>query len=143
MSDQQDVVKDVVQVLHDGEKGLADLGQHIKDPQVQAFCMKESRTRGEFARELQHTAGLEEDIGGTATGAVQRSWGNLKGAMGGSDHTLLETAEQGEDDTKKAYEKALQKTDLQAPVRQILERQQAHILNSHNQVKAFRDRKAA
>ncbi len=143
MADQQDVVKDVVQVLHDGEKGFADIGEHIKDPQIQAFFMKESQTRGEFARELESAAGLEHEAGGTAAGAMHRYWGDLKATIGGGDHTLLETAEQGEDASKKAYAEALKKTDLQAPVRQLLERQQSHIISSHNQVKAFRDRKAA
>jgi uncharacterized protein (TIGR02284 family) len=143
MADQQDVVKDVIEVLHDGEKGFADIGEHIKDPQVQAYFMKESQTRGEFARELETAAGVGKDVGGTASGAVHRYWGDLKASMGGGDHTLLETAEQGEDAAKKAYAEALKKTDLQPAVRQILERQQNHIISSHNQVKAFRDRKAA
>ncbi len=143
MADQQDVIKDVVEVLHDGQKGFADIGEHIKDPQVKAYFMKESQTRGEFARELQAAASLGNDVGGTAGGAMHRFWGDLKANMGGGDHTLLETAEQGEDVAKKAYEEALKKSGLQAPVRQILQRQQDHILSSHNQVKAFRDRKAA
>lgn len=143
MADQQDVIKDVIEVLHDGEKGLADTGEHIKDPQVQTYFMKESQTRGEFARELEAAAGLGQDVGGTASGAIHRYWGDLKASIGGGDHTLLETAEQGEDASKKAYEEALKKTDLQASVRQILERQQVHIISSHNQVRAFRDRKAA
>ena len=46
MADQQDVIKDVVEVLHDGEKGSANV--------------KESRTRGEFAREFEAAGGREE-----------------------------------------------------------------------------------
>ena len=143
MIDQKDIVEDVVQALHDGQKGFTDLGEHIKDPQVKAYFMKESQTRAEFARELETAVGLGKDVGGTASGAMHRSWGNLKASMGGSDHSLLETAEQGEDAAKKAYAEALKKTELQPAVRQILERQQSHILSSHNQVKMFRDRKAA
>ena len=143
MADQQDTIEDVIQVLHDGEKGFADIGEHIKDPQVKAYFMKESQTRAEFARELETAVGVRKDVGGTASGAMHRFWGDLKANLGGGDDTLLETAEQGEDATKKAYAEALKNTDLQPAVRQILERQQSHILSSHNQVKAFRDRKAA
>jgi uncharacterized protein (TIGR02284 family) len=118
MADQQDAVKDVVEVLHDGQKGFADIGEHIKDPQIQAYFMKESQTRGEFARELEAAAGLGKDVGGTASGAAHRYWGDLKATMGGGDHTLLETAEEGEDAAKKAYAEALKRTDVQGPVRQ-------------------------
>ena len=62
--------------------------------------------------------------------------------MGGSDHTLLATAEQGEDAAKEAYQKALRE-NVSEPVRQILVEQQSHVLQSHDQVKAFRDCKVA
>jgi hypothetical protein len=61
----------------------------------------------------------------------------------GGDHTLLETAEQGEDAAKEAYQKALRESVLRGSVRQILMKQQSHVQQSHDQVKAFRDRKVA
>lgn len=143
MADEKDVVKNIVEVLHDGQQGFADLSEHLKDAQTKAFFVKESQTRAEYARELESVAVLSKDIGGTASGAVHRFWGDLKGKMGGGDHTLLETAEQGEDVAKKAYQEALSSGSVGATVRQILEKQQIHIKQSHDQVKAFRDRKAA
>lgn len=143
MADQKDIVKDVVEVLHDGHKGFADLAEHIKDPQVKSYFLKESQTRSQYASELESAGGLQRDEGGTAAGAVHRFWGDMKGKMGGGDHTLLETAEQGEDAAKKAYEDALQKPEVTGNIRQILEKQQAHVKQSHDQVRAFRDSKAA
>ena len=32
MTDEKDIVKDVVEVLHDGQKGFAELGKHLQDP---------------------------------------------------------------------------------------------------------------
>jgi uncharacterized protein (TIGR02284 family) len=144
MKDEKDIVKDVVEVLHDGHKGFSDLAEHIKDPQVKAFFLKESATRAEFANELDAAAGLVRDDSGTAAGAMHRTWGDLKGKLGGGDHTILETAEQGEDVAKKAYEDALKEAGAIRPViRQILEKQQTHIRQSHDHVKGFRDSKAA
>ena len=40
---------------------------------------------------------------GTTAGTLHRVWGDLKAKLGGGDHTLLETAEQGEDVAKEAY----------------------------------------
>jgi uncharacterized protein (TIGR02284 family) len=143
MAEEKDIVKDVVEVLHDGHKGFAELAEHIKDPQVKAYFVKESQTRAEYASELESAAVLKRDEAGTAAGAMHRFWGDLKGKMGGGDHTLLETAEQGEDAAKEAYQKALKENVITGTVRQILVKQQSHVQQSHDQVKAFRDRKAA
>jgi len=143
MADEKDIVKEVVEALHDGHKGFADLAEHVKDPQVKSYFLAESQTRSQYASELESAAGLEKKQSGTVGGAMQRTWGDLKGKMGGGDHTLLETAEQGEDAAKKAYSEALQKPEVTGNVREILKKQQAHILQSHDKVKAFRDSKAA
>ncbi len=143
MAKEQDIVKDVVEVLHDGHKGFAELAEHIKDSQVKAFFVKESQTRAEFASELESAVAIDKNETGTAAGAFHRFWGEFKGKMGGGDHTLLETAEQGEDAAKEAYRKALAEDVILGSIRQILVRQQSHVQQSHDQVKAFRDRKAA
>jgi uncharacterized protein (TIGR02284 family) len=80
MADEKDIIKDVVQVLHDGQKGFSDFAEHIKDPQVKAYFLKEPQTRAEYARELESAAGLEKDAGGTAADAMHRAWGDLKGS---------------------------------------------------------------
>jgi uncharacterized protein (TIGR02284 family) len=143
MADERDIVRDVVEVLHDGQRGFISISEHLKDPQVKAFFLKEASTRAEYARELESAAGLDKDTGGTTAGAVHRFWGDLKANMGGGDHTLLETAEQGEDAAKEAYEDALKETVVTGNIRKVLQKQQTHIQQSHDQVKAFRDRKAA
>jgi uncharacterized protein (TIGR02284 family) len=144
MADEKDIVQDVVEVLHDGQKGFADLAEHIKEPQVKAFFLKESQNRAQFASELESAAGLKRDDSGTAAGAVHRFWGDMKGKLGGGDHTLLETAEQGEDAAKKAYQDALREAGTVRPaIRQILEKQHIQIKASHDKVKAFRDSKKA
>jgi uncharacterized protein (TIGR02284 family) len=139
MSDQNSNVKTVVEILHDGHKGFADIGEHLKDANLKAYFLKESKTRESFARELELAAGFDSNVGGTASGAIHRTWGDLKAHLGGGDHTLLETAEQGEDAAKKAYREALEDTTVPATVREVLQKQEGHIRSSHDQVKAFRD----
>lgn len=139
MADTSELVKTVIQVLHDGARGFADIGEHMKSPELKTFFIEESQTRAQFAREVQAAAGISEDVGGTAAGTVHRVWGDLKANLGGGDHTLLETAEQGEDAAKKAYQTALDDNSLDSSVRAVLTRQQPHILRSHDKVKAYRD----
>ena len=138
MADGNDLVKTVIQVLNDGSKGFADIGEHIKDTQMKSFFMSEAQTRGTYARELEAASGIT-DAGGTVAGPVHRVWGDIKAHLGGGDHTLLETAEQGEDAAKKAYQEALADNSVSSSVRAILQQQQTHIISSHNKVKAFRD----
>lgn len=142
MADTSELVKTVVQVLNDGERGFADIGEHLQSPELKTFFLQESQKRGEFAREVEAAAGLS-DVGGTATGSVHRVWGDLKAKLGGGDHTLLETAEQGEDAAKKAYQEALSDSGLDSNVRAVLQRQQPHIQASHDKVKAYRDSTAS
>ena len=142
MAYQNEKVKTVIQVLHDGERGFADIGEHLKDAQLKSYFIQEGQTRGSFARELEAEYGTVDgdanDIGGTAAGTLHRVWGDLKAKLGGTDHTLLETAEQGEDVAKKAYADALQQ-ELPLPLHQLLSEQQAHVLTSHDYVRDHRD----
>lgn len=139
MAEVNAATKTVIQVLNDGAKGFADIGEHLKDPEAKAFFIKEASTRSAFASEVSSAAGLTEDVGGTAAGSVHRVWGDLKANLGGGDHTLLETAEQGEDAAKKAYQEALDSDETPAAVRTVLLKQQPSIQASHDKVKALRD----
>jgi uncharacterized protein (TIGR02284 family) len=136
------VIKEVIDVLHDGQLGFAHLGEHLKDEQLKRYFLAESLKRANFRGELEnvlHREGVHDiKSEGTVAGTLHRVWGDLKAKVGVSDHQLLETAEQGEDVAKKVYADALEQ-ELPLPIRQLLVEQQAHILTSHDYVKAHRD----
>jgi uncharacterized protein (TIGR02284 family) len=132
----------LINILQDSQKGFADIGDHLKDETLKRYFLAESLKRANFRAELEnelHRAGVHDvKESGTTTGAVQRVWADLKVKLGGGDRTLLDTAEQGEDVAKKAYEDALNR-DLPLPLRQLLVEQQAHVLTSHDYVLSHRD----
>lgn len=140
----ESTLKDLIETLRDGHQGFAELGHHLEDSSAKQFFLKESQVRAEYAAELEnelHRLGVKDVKVSTSTSSkVHRFWGELKVKMGGGDHTLLETAEQGEDVAKKAYATAL-KEELPLPVRETLARQQEHVQAAHDQVKAMRDSK--
>ncbi len=140
------VVRSVIQVLHDGQRGLTAVAGELKDEAAKLSLLKESQVRAEFAAELEnelHHLGVHDvKEGGTAAGTVHRIWGDFKAKLGGGDHTLLETAEQGEDEAKAKYVEALNE-DLPGPLSQMLRKQQTHILESHNRIRGLRDSKAS
>src|SRR6202040_2285249 len=132
----------LIRALLDSQKGFADIGEHLKDETLKRYFLAESLRRASFRGDLEevlHQSGVHDiKESGTTTGTLRRTWGDLKAKLGGGDHTLLETAEQGEDEAKKAYADPLDQ-DLPLPIRQLLAEQQAHILTSHDFVKSHRD----
>jgi uncharacterized protein (TIGR02284 family) len=136
------VLLDVIETLQDGQKGFADIGEHLKDETLKRYFLAESLKRANFRAELEnelHRAGMADvNEAGSVSGALHRTWADLKSNLGGGDHALLESAEQGEDVAKKTYKDALEQ-DLPFPVRTLLATQQAHILTSHDYVKRHRD----
>jgi uncharacterized protein (TIGR02284 family) len=138
----ESVLLDVIKSLQDGQKGFAEIGEHLKDETLKRFFLAESLKRANYRAELEnelHRAGMADvSESGSTAGAIHRAWGELKAKLGGGDHSLLETAEQGEDEAKKAYKEALEH-DLPLPIRQLLTAQQAHIIAAHDYVRNSRD----
>ena len=142
----ESVLLDLIKSLQDGQKGFAEIGEHLKDATLKRYFLAESLKRASFRAELEnqlHIAGMADvKESGSVAGALHRSWGELKAKLGGGDHSLLETAEKGEDEAKDAYKKALEH-ELPLPIRSLLSEQQAHVLTSHDYVRNQRDALAA
>src|SRR6201992_4260375 len=97
----------LISTLLDSQKGFADIGEHLKDETLKRYFLAESLKRASFRGDLEevlHQNGVHDiKESGTTTGAITRGWADLKAKLGGGDHTLLLTAEAGEDDAKAAY----------------------------------------
>ena len=147
MANDDKAIKNLISVLRDGEKGFADIGEHITNPEFKTFFLGESRVRGTYAAEIEHAVNFTTDAEvhetGTVAGTLHRVWGDIKGHLGGNDHTLLETAEQGEDAAKKAYKEALEDAGVSDTLRVLIAQQFEHVKLSHDKVKALRDTTAA
>ena len=66
---------------------FANLGEKLKRADPRAFFLAESATRAKFATELEAelavAKGDTKDFGGTATGAIHRTWADLRARLGG------------------------------------------------------------
>lgn len=135
-------LKSVINVLEDGQRGMAEIGEHLKNQSLRRYFLAESLRRANFRGELEnvlHRHGIHDvRESGTVSGALHRAWAGLKAKLGGGDDTLLETAERGEDEANQAYRYALER-DLPTPVRQVLTEQQTHILMANNYIRNHRD----
>jgi hypothetical protein len=112
------ILKEVINVLQDGQKGFADLGEHLKDDTLKRYFLAESLKRANFRAELENE--LHRKV------------------VTPSDHEILANAEQGEDKAKATYKDALEQ-ELPLPIRQLLTEQQSHIISSHDYVRNHRD----
>src|ERR1700742_4713164 len=141
-------LRDLIEILRDGHQGFIELEKNLKDPEGRKLFREETLMRANFAAELEnelHRFGVK-DVNAprsTTAGKVHRAWGELRSRLGGGDHALLVTAEQGEDEASDAYEELLSKEEFPLPLREMLLRQQRHIQEVHETVKALRDRLAA
>ncbi len=140
------VVKEVINILEDGQKGFADIGSHLTDETLKRFFLAESLKRANFRAELEnelHRHGIHDvHEEGTTVGTLRRAWIHLKEKLHVDDHSLLVSAEAGEDEAKRVYADALTR-ELPLPLRQLLTEQNFHILSSHNYIRDHRDATAS
>jgi len=138
----ESALKAVINTLEDGQKGMAAIGEYLQDERLKVYFLAESLKRANFRGELEnelHRHGVADvHETGTAAGALHRAWAKIKVGLGGGDPTLLETAEEGEDEAVAAYKDALHR-ELPMPLRELLSNQQKHILLSHDFVREQRD----
>ena len=131
----------IIETLIDGQEGFQGIGESLKDEKLKLYFLAESLKRAQFRGDLEtilHQEGVKDiKETGTAAGAFVRIWGDLKARLGGSDDSLLETAEEAEHKTLEAYTDALEKS-LPGPIRETLSQQAIHIQAAHDHIKAAR-----
>ncbi len=139
----ESAIHNVIESLIDSQEALVEIGEKLQDRTLKHYLLAESLKRAQFRGELESILNQEgvSDLreSGTAAGAVHRAWANLKSRLGGGDHTLLATAEEGEEAATEVYGNAIN-TSMPLPLRQLLTSQAAHIQESRDFLKAARDR---
>jgi len=146
MNDQKEVIStinSVIETLKDGQEGFKQAAEGVKAPQLKSLFNEYSQQRSQFATELQnqaHSLGKSHpEESGSATGALHRTWINLKSAItSGDDHAILAECERGEASAVEQYEKAMN-DNLPATLHEIVSRQYSEIKNAHDRIKNLRD----
>lgn len=136
-----DLLHELIQTCKDGETGYAHAAGVATDPRLKAYFSEESLERARFVRDLKTEAqrlGEEPDPSPSVAGTLHRVWFEAKADIGLGDQSILNSAEQGEDSAKKAYEKALN-TQLPDDLRALIELQAKSIFSAHDYVRDLRD----
>jgi uncharacterized protein (TIGR02284 family) len=145
LDDIRDIIENLIETCRDGEKGFSQSAEHAKDPELRRRFLEESRTRADFASQLEREAvsqGAKIGQKGSVAGALHRGWIDLKGKVGMDDKSILESVEQGEDTARDAYQKALA-ADLPPSLKALIQKQYEHVQAKHDEMRRLRDSRAA
>jgi uncharacterized protein (TIGR02284 family) len=135
-------LRELIDRLRGEQEGFRDLGHRLQNDRAKRFFLEETQRRAEYAAELEnelHRMGVhdvKEEV--SRASKARLFWGELQASMAGGQKAVLSTAEKFDEGTLKIYAAAL-KQELPLPLREMLDRQQAHIQRSHDQSKALRD----
>ena len=144
--DARDILQTLIETCRDGETGYLHAASLARDPELKSYCQQQSRDRLRFRAELRDAITRlgepDPDMSGSNAAVLHRAWFELKDDMGGGDHTLLESVEQGEDSAKHNYESALE-TKLPRGIEELLRNQYSRVKAAHDRIRTWRDDKAA
>jgi uncharacterized protein (TIGR02284 family) len=146
MAQQKEIISTInslIETLKDGQEGFKEAAEAVTDSELKSLFNKFSQQRARFATELQSQAmslgETEPEESSSATGAMHRTWIDLKSAVtSGNDHAILAECERGEDSAVKEYEEALA-ADLPPAVREVVSREYAEVKSAHDRIKSLRN----
>ena len=133
----------LIETLKDGQEGFKQSASGVDDAQLKSTFDQLSLQRSKFAGELQaevvKLGEPEPEDSSSMSGAMHRTWINIKAAVTNRDrHAILAEAERGEDSAVAAYKKAMDK-GLPAPIKDVVMRQQTEVKAGHDKIRALRD----
>jgi uncharacterized protein (TIGR02284 family) len=140
-----ETLNDLVQINNDRIAGYENAIKEIKDDDGEYRrifnnkILESQQFKSTLTEEVQ-VLGKDAENGTSVSGAIHRTWLDVKAAFTGhSDKSVLEECEFGEDAIKKAYLSALDEQHLPAYIRDTLNDQFAILQQSHDEIKALRD----
>ena len=137
-------LNNLIETSKDGEQGFRTSAENAQNAELKQLFMRRAEDCARGAAELQAIVarlGEEPEDSGSVAGAIHRGWVNLKAAVANRDDlAILEECERGEDVAKAAYRSALEKTDLPAEIRTVVQKQYDGVLRNHDEVRNLRDR---
>ena len=142
-----DVLNDLIQINNDRiegyEKAIEDTrsGDSDYESLFNQMIQQSSGYKQELINEVRRIGGDPEWNSTTNSGKIYRMWMDVKSAFTGkTDQSALELCEYGEDAAQKAYNEALNSSDIILDdTRELIRRQKSQLKESHDIIKARRD----
>lgn len=133
----------LLEKTYDAEKGFHKAAENAKDPNLKAYFERKSGQRKKFGVELKSELmeyGQKIDKGGSAAGAMHRTWMDVKAFFSSdNDEAMLEAAITGENTAVKEYEEALAEVSLPPSTTSVLTQQMNRIKTDLATIKTLED----
>ncbi len=133
----------LLEKTYDAENGFKKAAENAKDASLKGYFSKKSAERKQFGQELKSEIaqyGQEIERGGSAAGALHRTWMDVKAFFAlDNDESMLEAAITGESAAVKEYEQALKEVNLPPSTASLLTRQMGKIKSDLATIKTLED----
>ena len=137
-------LNDLIEYCKDGQKGYATAAEDVKNPELKSLFTNFAQQRAQFANELKaqvRTLGGDPDKAGSITGAVHRTWIDLKSAVSkGDEEAILQECDRGDSAAEAKYDTILHSHQLPVNVQNVIKHQHDEIRNARNQIRSLKER---
>lgn len=134
-------LNDLLEKNYDAEKGYNKAAENVDHSGLKTFFERKSSQRRDFGHEIKQeirSFGQEVDKGGSATGAMHRTWMDVKALFSGDNaESMLEEAIRGEKASVDEYDEVLKETSLPSSTRSVLEAHKNMISTDLSQIKSL------
>lgn len=136
-------LNDLLEKTYDAEKGFKKAAENVKNPALQSYFKQKADERYSFGHDLKaeiKSFGEDVDKGGSATGAVHRTWMDVKALFSAdNEESMLEEAIRGEKSAISEYEDVISDASLPNSTKSILLAQKRQIENGLSKIKSLED----
>ena len=135
-------LNNLIETCRDGQYGFKEAAEGVERSDLKSLFYEFSQQRAEFTGVLQglvRSLGGEPADSGSVSGAMHRSWIDIKAAVTGRDEeAILNECERGEDYARDAYREALEMS-MPSNIKDVISQQAQAVQAAHNRVKMLRD----
>lgn len=133
-------LNNLIETCRDGQNGFQTAAEGVNHSELKTLFHTYAQQRAQFVGELQDEVrrlGGDPENTGSVAAAIHRGWIDIKSAVTGADEgAIISECERGEDSAVSNYRAALD-VDLPANLRSVIERQYAHVKESHDRVRSL------
>ncbi|MEP5255161.1 ferritin-like domain-containing protein [Winogradskyella rapida] len=126
---------------YDAEKGYKTAAENVNHSGLKNYFSRKAEQRRTFGHDLKteiKSFGQDVDKGGSATGAVHRTWMDVKSWLSqDNEESMLEEAIRGEKASVDEYNEVLNETSLPGSTKSVLLAQKNHIESDLSEVKSL------
>lgn len=147
MNDNEKAVEklnDLLEKNYDARNGYKKAMEDVDDPSLRRYFEHRAQQRAAFATELDNkirSCGGSPKESGSATGAMHRTWMDIRSAMSGDnrEEAILKECIRGDKASAEEYREAMEKDYIDAETKALIQQEKANVDQSLSQIRSMED----